>query len=142
MELGTLRQGCTTGRMATSASGAAVAATLGDSSNMTTDAWKRFFWEAEPSPLVDGEWLIRSEGGERCVFNGLTEMAATTIAMTHNWEIQRIDQSSERCKKCGVPDGMTQLGLQDGICEGCARAALSESRDASGQDEMEVGPGS
>ena len=105
---------------------------------------KDFLWTAEPVPFVQlgVEWQISSEGGERVVFCGLPKEVCEVIAMTHNWEIQQIDVSGERCKKCGVPDGMTQLGLQDGICEGCARAALSESRDASGQDEMEVGPGS
>lgn len=29
------------------------------------------------------------------------------------------------CRVCGVPEGMTQIGLQDGICEGCARKEKS-----------------
>ncbi len=54
----------------------------------------KYFWVAEPIPFSEtGEWQIASEAGERVVFCGLTKDQAEAIALTHNWEIQRIGKT-------------------------------------------------
>jgi hypothetical protein len=58
---------------------------------------KDFLWTAEPVPF-GAEWQISSEGGERVVFCGLPKETCEAIAMTHNWEIQRIDVSGKERK--------------------------------------------
>jgi hypothetical protein len=50
-----------------------------------------YFWTAEKDPITE-EWLIRSADDDRVVFLGLPQKTCEVIAMTHNWEIQRIGE--------------------------------------------------
>lgn len=54
-----------------------------------------YFWTASKAVFLTDEWEIRSADDDRVVFLGLPEQTAKTIAMTHNWEIQRIHENQE-----------------------------------------------